>query len=171
MIPFETAHIFLEAFGINRRTEAYERWERPDGFREEDFGEVLCDSPFWLTVDWRASIDEIVVDFAKALKAHGHELKYKLTEGDENSAEVQVGNLGPVSIVYSPNEDEGDLSALTAKLVSVLPTELELRASISNSGSDTGVFAILKIENWKVAESTNPSLLASMFSIPIAPDA
>src|SRR5262245_60537360 len=79
-IPIETAHTILATFGITKPTRAYERWVKPDGFDVKDFGDVLYESPFVFTVDWRAWLKEELETIAIALEKLGQSLRVELDE-------------------------------------------------------------------------------------------
>lgn len=57
-MSLETAHRFLAMFGISQPTRQYERWVKEDGFDFADFPDVLGESPFIISVDWRAALSD-----------------------------------------------------------------------------------------------------------------
>jgi hypothetical protein len=149
VIPFSVAHPILEAFGISKRTRAYDRWEKPDGFALADFGEVLSpDSPRIFHIDWRDTLADALKGFETAVCSLDFELEYVVTE-DESSASFRLAGREWRHITYSPRDDDGDYGLIARAFSAALPEELELRAGRTNGGSDSGSYALLTRASWK----------------------
>jgi hypothetical protein len=159
-IPLSMAQKILATFGITRPTRAYERWVKGDGFDLKDFGDVVAESPFIFTIDWRAWLQEELETIARALSLLGVRLEMELEEEGESGI-VSCG-VRRAEVVYRPND--GDLDHVFRALQSIVPDNLEFRASPDNSGSDTAVYAVLPRDEWAELEREAPHVVRHFFS-------
>ncbi len=163
VIPFSVAHPILEAFGISKRTRAYDRWAKPDGFALADFGEVLSpDSPRIFHIDWRDTIADALKGFETALCDLDFQLEF-VTAEDESSASFRLAGREWCHVRYSPKDDEGDYDLIAKAFSSALPEELEMRAGRYNAGSDSGSYALLTRALWKEIMLADESVVSHFF--------
>jgi hypothetical protein len=150
-VPLDIAHKILATFGITQPTRAYDRWVKRDGFDVKDFHEVLYESPFFFIIDWRASLQEELETIAEALSKLSVELNTELNE-DGDSGLVACGDRR-AAVAYAASDDS-DLDGVLAALQTVVPQNIEFRASPENRGSDTSVYAVLPRDEWAELESS-----------------
>jgi hypothetical protein len=163
-IPLDAAHKFLGTFGITKSTKEYERWRHDDGFDLDDFSSVLGDSPYKFIVDWRAYLPDELGYITKALGLLGVQLHW--TENPD-LPEIPVTCEGRTAVVkYVPN-DHDDFTDVIQGFQSIVPSNIEFRASPHNGDSDTWVFAVLPRDEWAELETVNSEALNSLF-VPLA---
>jgi len=166
-IPLEIAHQILGTFGITRPTRAYQRWVKEDGFDLQDFDEVLFESTFIFTIDWRASLQEELDSIRDSLDKIDAKLEVNLDKEGESGYVSCAGRRAPIA--YRPS-DESDFDLVVRALQSVVPNNVEFRASPDNDGSDTMVFAVLPRDEWAELERIAPDVIRYFFE-PIDPTA
>jgi hypothetical protein len=165
-VPLEIAHQFLATFGITERTKEYERWVKEDGldgvdgFDFEDINAVLSDSPYIFAVDWCAFASDQIELITKALAKLDIELE---TNIDPVLNRGMVGYKGrQVQVKFVPSESD-DFTDVIIALQSLMPPEIEFRASPDNGQSDTWGFAVLPRDEWEMLEKVDAGLVQSLF--------
>lgn len=133
-IPLEVAHQILATFGINSPTAAYERWVKKDGFDLQDFESVLYESPFVITLDWRAWLQEELETIADALSRLDLTLDRELNE-DGEEGDVVCGERR-ARVVYRAT-DGSDFDDVIRAAQRVVGDRVQFRAAPTNDGSDT----------------------------------
>jgi hypothetical protein len=164
-IPLDTAHKFLGTFGIAKPTKEYERWVHEDGFDMDDFASVLGDSPYNFIIDWRADLVDELGNIANALSLLGAQLDY-----DENpdTEEITVSCEGRTAQVKYVPADHDDFTNVIFALQSIVPPNIEFRASPGNGDSDTWVFSVLRRDEWNELEALDSEALNNLF-VPLPP--
>src|SRR5262245_16652775 len=104
IIPLNEAHQILRIFGIGPNSRGYQRWRREDGFRREDFDDVLNESDFILNVDWR----ELLADAMDSIVSQLDELGIEATAywDEEDEIELLYSDGSEVTIKYSLNDED-----------------------------------------------------------------
>src|SRR5262245_53118559 len=159
-IPLETAHQFLAAFGITSPTSEYERWVKEDGFDPDDFPSVLGDSPCVFGVDWRAGLDDELPRIATGLAHCDVRLEFELDGA--NGSGVVVCDGRKAAVKYVPNDGD-DFTDVIAAVQSIVPPNLEFRASPHNGDSDCWEFAVLSRDEWTELEALDRNLVDCLF--------
>lgn len=161
-LPLEVAHPILVTFGITRSSPTYERWVKEDGFDPDDFGEVLGESPAIVGMDWRGLLGDALEDFATALKRLGVETEFEFEDVDgTGSAYVLVCEGRRVDVAYVDAGD--DFDEVVRRLQSILPPEIEIRASSSNEGCDGWSYAVLARDEWAEVDALDPVTMFELF--------
>ncbi len=159
-IPMDTAHKILATFGITKPTRAYERYVKSDGFDVNDFSDVLFESPFIITVDWRGWLQEELETIATALKELGQPLSFHLDEeGNYGSVEA---NGRKAMVKYVPN-DEDDFDAVVKAVQTVISPSIEFRESPGNRGSDSWTYAVLPKDEWAELQNVAGPVVSYFF--------
>jgi hypothetical protein len=161
LISVEVVNQLLPQFGITKPSPLYDRRLRSDGFKLDDFLELLEESPFVISIDWRAWLKEELENISSALKVFDAELKFELNEEGEFGS-VGAGEL-QADISYSPETNEGNFDVAMSKIAYVLQKRFEVRASVYNNDGDTNCYAILPKEYWQEIDSLAGSLMAELF--------
>jgi len=165
LIPVAIAQQILATFGVTKATPQYERWVTDDGFRVADFGDVWFESPFVFIIDWRAWMQEELESIAGSLEKLDVELQLDLNDEGETGEVVCCGRRAPVS--YRP-VDEGSFDEVIQSVQAVMPANIEFRASPSNGGSDTGVYAVLPRDEWADLDKLSREVVSHFFqSLPV----
>lgn len=160
-IPLEIAHKILATFGITSPTRAYERWVKNDGFDLKDFDEVLYESPFIFIVDWRACLQDELETIRDSLARLDVHLDLELDSDGESGHVVAYGQRH--AIAYHPNDDS-DFDNVMRKLQTVVPDNIEFRASPHNGESDTALYAVLPQDEWADLESIAREVIKYFFA-------
>ena len=134
-IPLDTAHQFLATFGITKPSREYERWVKEDGFDLKDFSDVLFESPYVFTVDWRACLQHEVEVIARVLALLNVQLATEFDE-DGDSGSVRCGSANWAAVAYRP-VDASKFDDVVRAIQSVVPAGIEFRADATNRGRDT----------------------------------
>ena len=158
IIPIEIAHMVLATFGITTQTTKYERWVKVDGFNADDFEEVLGDSPFILSFDWRGAIDEDLDYVREALSKLNVSIKLNFDEPENNSGVVEC-NGKRANVRYVPNDSCTSWFDVIKAIQGIMPPGIEFRASVDNGGSDTDVYAVLPVVEWVSLEKEAPEVI------------
>jgi hypothetical protein len=154
-IPLDVAHKILATFGITKPTKAYERWVKEDGFDLKDFDAVLHSSPYQFIIDWKLCLEDELSDIAKTLKLLDVDLQFKVNDNEETGYVSCNGKQAAVS--YPPKSAQWE--RFIDPIQSVIPDNIQFRASPDNSGCDTGVFAVLPNDEWEELERISPEFL------------
>lgn len=164
-LPLEVAHPILVTFGITRSSPTYERWVKEDGFDPDDFGEVLGESPSIVGMDWRGLLGDALEDFATALKRVGVEIEFG---GVDDTGTGYVACEGRrVDVAYVEAGD--DFDEVVRRLQSILPPQIEIRASSSNEGCDGWSYAVLARDEWAEVDALDPVTMFELFGPPPSP--
>jgi hypothetical protein len=161
-IPLDAAHKILATFGITSPTKAYERWVKDDGFDLKDFDVVWSRNPYTFIIDWKCELEEELANIAQALKLLGVDLEYELSDDGETGHVSCGGNRA--AIAYPPSS--GEWERFIDPIQAVIPASIQFRASPHNDGNDTGVFAVLPVEEWRDLEQVSPEFVACFFGAP-----
>jgi hypothetical protein len=161
IIPLDEAHGILEVFGIGPQSRGYQRWRRDDGFRREDFEDVLNESDFILNVDWR----ELLADAMDTILSQLHELEIEASVDldEEGEQGLFAANGGEVTIKYSINDDH-NFDQVVATINPLIGQIGQYRKLRSSEGSDTWSYAILRNETWRQVEQSAACLVGLIFS-------
>jgi hypothetical protein len=165
IIPLPTAHEILAAFGLSQNTKGYNRYARPEGFKLEDFREILSESPLIFSIDWRAILQEEIPRILHGLSQLGCDLTFQAT--DEVSGVLTAPDGRELGIDYIPTD--GDFDVVIGDLQQLVGPNIEFRESPENRGSDTWSYAILNRDHWLQLESIDQALVRYFF-IPIKID-
>ncbi|HLW67434.1 MAG TPA: hypothetical protein VKS79_19120, partial [Gemmataceae bacterium] len=122
---------------------------REDGFRREDFEDVLNESDFILNVDWRELLADAMDTIVSQLHELGIEAYVNLDEEGERG--VFAANGEEVRIKYSIN-DEDNFDRVIASINPLISRKARYRKLRSSEGSDTWSYAILNNEDWRGLE-------------------
>lgn len=151
LLPVDVVNQLLPNFGITSPSSLYERRVRDNGFKFDDILELIEESPFVYTIDWRACLNDELEVISSSLSKLGVELSFELNE-DGNCGRVWVDDMvSPIS--YSPDVDNGSFDSAMFVLQSVLPERFEIRASVYNGGNDSNCYAILPEDYWQEVDS------------------
>ena len=159
-IPLETAHKFLATFGITKPTKAYERWVKEDGFNFDDLPTVLSDSPYIFGIDWRAALEDELERIAEGLGNLGVALEFNIDPESSQGTVTCNGQSGGVK--YVPNDGD-DFTVVITTIQSIVPANIEFRASPMNGESDSWDFAVLPRDEWTELEQLDSELVSSLF--------
>jgi len=159
-IPLETAHKFLATFGITKPTKAYERWVKQDGFDFDDFPTVLYESPFRIGVDWRGALENELELIAEGLAKLDVVLDFDIQPGSCAGTVSCAGHTGRVK--YNPSDGD-DFTTVITTLQSIVPTNIEFRASPDNGGNDGWEFAVLPRDECADLEQLDPELPNNLY--------
>lgn len=160
LIPVEIAHQILATFGINQPTPLYERRVKPGGFQAEDLREVLRESRFVFTIDWRAALPEELPPISAALGELGAQLRIEVP-ADADEGYIACGtNRQPAQYVASKNDDFRNVIVAIQR---VLPASIEFRESVDNGQSDTWTFAVLLRDEWRQLEALDGEFIKTTF--------
>lgn len=163
-IPSEIAHGILVTFGITRSSPAYERRVKEDGFDSNDFRDVLRESPAIVGVDWRSPLGHALEDFAAALKRLGVQIAFE--DVDDTGSGYVACEARRVDVSYMRAGD--DFDEVVRRLQSILPPEIEIRASPFNVGSDGWYYAVIPREEWAKLIAHDPVTMSGFFG-PLPP--
>ena len=165
-VPLDRCHDLLVAFGIERRTVAYDRWVRTDPVSADDLRTVLHeDSPQLFGADWRAEVGDVLPYLAAALANLGVELSFEIDPHrpdltGETGRFLHDGRTVPFRYVDCEETPWADLVRVVADLVGA---GAEFRAESSNGENDSDGFAVLTPDRWLDAERAAPDLIADEF--------
>ena len=162
VVHLNDAHGVLATFGITEPTRAYERWVRPNGFRLADFWDVLGDSPFIVTMDWRGMLDDFVEEVLPALAQLGVELSYG-SDGSGNAGVLTAGDGRKEPVRYVPSAGD-DFNRVIAAIQRLAGPGVEFRASPANEGSDGWTYAVLARDEWAALDSMHPEPVGALFA-------
>jgi hypothetical protein len=150
-ISIDAANKMLGMFGV-KESRKYERWLKDYGFDLKDFDEVLFESPYIFIVDWRAFLPEEMERIAEALNLLGVDFSCELDSEDESEEKmIATCSSKSVPLLYRPKDD--DFTDVIRLVQSIVPENIEFRASPFSEGSDTYVFAVLPHDEWQELES------------------
>jgi hypothetical protein len=137
----------LAEFCVNR-ADAIEGWPLEMVELRTRLTDLILESPYGITVDWRGELAELLEPLADGIAGEcGVEIEVNFI--DEDSANVTVivdDNARQITLQYRPNEDDLRDSARLLQQASAGHCEFhELRES---ADSDTYCWAILSPERW-----------------------
>jgi hypothetical protein len=161
MIPLETAHKILAAFGITKPSREYERWVKAEGFDPDDLRSVLIQSDYIFVLDWRGCLADELERMVTALRLLGVEANAQPSD-DGQTASVAIGDQS-VQLSYSPNNQETSWLAVVCGLQSIVPANIEFRESFNNGDSDTDVYSVLPSDEWHDLDTNATEAIRSLF--------
>ena len=167
LIPLDTAHKILAAFGITKPSRKYERWVKDEGFEVDDFESVLIESKFLFVLDWRACLADELERIVTALTKLGV-VVHAFPSDDGQSASVTIDGASS-RVSYSPNDEQTSWLAVICALQSMVPANIEFRESVDNGGSDTDVYAVLPSDEWRDLDTNAAEAMQSLFQ-PLRPE-
>ncbi|WHR58802.1 hypothetical protein [Acinetobacter haemolyticus] len=161
MISIDKVHELLPNFGITHPSDLYERRVKSDGFEEDDVIELLGESPFYFIIDWRFWLEDELEVISRALYRLDVNLEFNLNE-DRTKGMLKV-NTNEVEISCDSTENEGGFDLTMLAISKILPSNIEIRASVYNQGNDTCCYIILPKNHWEEVDDIAGDLISSNF--------
>ncbi|QDU41207.1 hypothetical protein Mal4_55720 [Maioricimonas rarisocia] len=161
VIPLDDAHEILGTFGIGPDNRSYQRWRRDDGIERHDLETILADSPHYLAVDWRSSLDELRDLICDQLEAVDVPVEFELHGEDGNKGTIHVGEQSlAVRYVASEEDDFDDVIRAINRLVAPRAAYRKLR---SCEGTDGWAYVLATRETWRDLDAAAGAVTDMMF--------
>ena len=162
LVSLDVLHRILPIFGITKPTRAYERWVRPHGLLVPDFAEVIGDSPFVFTIDWRTPLDEALDPIIAGLRELGVAMTFDC-EDPATGAGIVSSQAGKAELAFDGNDALASFNRAVAAVQRLSPTQIEFRQGPGNADGDTYTYAVLRGDEWRELESFAAPLIRRFF--------